>query len=335
MVAAELRGGNNPGLNEALAWIGSRVDDIYGADVGRLEDVWIDPGTGAPRWLLVNEGRFGGRTTLIPFEDATAGAGHVWVPYESEIVRGAPEIEPGAPLTHQVEASLRAHYAGFSPGTAAQRSEPFDAGPAPSRGAGRRHDPSAGHRGSGSAAASTATTVASAAGPGLRRRRSVRSSPAPGTAGLGTHLGSAPASPRTSDRRRGARSRLGGLPAAAGARPAAAAALARSDRSPPGNRRLRRRALRRDRAQRRALDSRRAPQRPRDPSLGSEVVPVPTGPGLVRDGDRLADEPGRPRPRFPQPSLRAPGRMPRTERERVRRPRGRPSAPRPAPRSRR
>ena len=132
MVAAELRGGNNPGLNEALAWIGSRVDDIYGADVGRLEDVWIDPGTGAPRWLLVSESHFGGRTTLIPFEDATAGAGHVWVPYESEIVRGAPEIEPGAPLTHQVEASLRAHYAGFSPGTAAQRSEPPDAGPAPS-----------------------------------------------------------------------------------------------------------------------------------------------------------------------------------------------------------
>jgi hypothetical protein len=115
MIAAELRGGNKPSLNEALGWIGSRVDDIYGASVGRLEDVWIDPGTGAPRWLLVKEGRFGGRTTLIPFEDATAGTGHVWVPYEREVVRAAPEIEPGAPLTHQVEASLRSHYAANSP----------------------------------------------------------------------------------------------------------------------------------------------------------------------------------------------------------------------------
>jgi sporulation protein YlmC with PRC-barrel domain len=119
MIAAELRGGNKPSLNEALGWIGSRVDDIYGANVGRLDDVWIDPATGVPRWLLVNEGRFGGRTTLIPFEDATAGAGHVWVPYEREIVRAAPEIEPGAPLTHQVETSLRAHYASkLSPGSA-------------------------------------------------------------------------------------------------------------------------------------------------------------------------------------------------------------------------
>ncbi len=115
MIAAELRGGSKPSLNEALGWIGSRVDDIYGANVGRLEDVWIDPGTGAPRWLLVKEGKFGGRTTLIPFEDATAGAGHVWVPYEREVVRTAPEIASGAPLTQHVEASLRNHYAANAP----------------------------------------------------------------------------------------------------------------------------------------------------------------------------------------------------------------------------
>ena len=124
MIAAELRGGSKPSLNEALGWIGSRVDDIYGANVGRLEDVWIDPATGVPRWLLVTEGRFGGRTTLIPFEDATAGAGHVWVPYEREIVRAAPEIEPGAPLTHQVETSLRAHYASRLSPSSAERSAP-------------------------------------------------------------------------------------------------------------------------------------------------------------------------------------------------------------------
>ncbi len=122
MIAAELRGGSKPSLNEALGWIGSRVDDIYGANVGRLEDVWIDPGTGVPRWLLVKEGRFGGRTTLIPFEDATAGAGHVWVPYERDVVRSAPEIEPGAPLTQHVEASLRTHYAANVPNSIAHGS---------------------------------------------------------------------------------------------------------------------------------------------------------------------------------------------------------------------
>jgi sporulation protein YlmC with PRC-barrel domain len=121
MIAAELRGGNKPNLSDALGWIGSRVDDIYGAAVGRLEDVWIDPGTGTPRWLLVREGRFGGRTTLIPFEDATAGAGHVWIPYEREAIRQAPEIEPGAPLTQQVESELRAHFRANAPAAVSHR----------------------------------------------------------------------------------------------------------------------------------------------------------------------------------------------------------------------
>jgi hypothetical protein len=123
MIAAESRGGKKTSLNEALGWIGSRVDDIYGANVGRLDDVWIDPGTGVPRWLLVKEGRFGGRSTLIPFEDATAGAGHVWVPYEREVVRQAPEVEAGASLTQQVEAALRSHYSANSPAAVSHRSQ--------------------------------------------------------------------------------------------------------------------------------------------------------------------------------------------------------------------
>jgi len=57
MIAAELGGGSRLSLDEALGWIGSRVDDLYGVGVGRLEDIWIDPGTGIPRWLLVKEGR--------------------------------------------------------------------------------------------------------------------------------------------------------------------------------------------------------------------------------------------------------------------------------------
>lgn len=111
MIAAELRGGGKPSLNEALGWIGSRVDDIYGIAIGRLEDIWIDPATGESRWLLVKEGRFGGRSTLVPFEDATAGEDSVWVPYERDVVREAPQVEPAVPLTQQVEATLRNHYA--------------------------------------------------------------------------------------------------------------------------------------------------------------------------------------------------------------------------------
>jgi hypothetical protein len=134
MVSAEPRGGNNPSLNEALGWIGSGVHDIHGAGVGRLDDFWIDPTTGAPRWLLVTEGRFGSRTTLIPFEDVAGSAGHVWIPYERDVVRDAPAVAPRQPLTKQVEDSLRSHY--DSPRRVSQRRAPAAAErgePAPSR----------------------------------------------------------------------------------------------------------------------------------------------------------------------------------------------------------
>lgn len=124
VVAAELRGGDKPSLNEALGWIGSRVDDIYGASVGLIEDVWIDPGTGAPRWLLVNEDRFGERSTLIPFNDVTTGSGHLWIPYERDVVWAAPQIEPGVPLTRQVEATLSNHFATSATAAVPHRSQP-------------------------------------------------------------------------------------------------------------------------------------------------------------------------------------------------------------------
>lgn len=107
----ELRGARpEPTLDEARRWTGFRVDDIYGGSIGRLENILVDL-HGQPRWLLVREGRFGGhRHTLIPFEDATAGAGHVWVPYEREVVRSAPDAVASAQLTEEREAQFRRHY---------------------------------------------------------------------------------------------------------------------------------------------------------------------------------------------------------------------------------
>jgi sporulation protein YlmC with PRC-barrel domain len=107
----ELRGSARPTLQQALRWIGSRVDDIYGASVGKLEDIWMDPDTGEPLWLLVRDGRIGGRHTLVPFAQAASGAGHVWIPFEREVVRGAPAVRPSAPLSHELSDTLRRYYA--------------------------------------------------------------------------------------------------------------------------------------------------------------------------------------------------------------------------------
>jgi len=99
-----------PDLTEALSWIGFRVDDVYGARVGKVEDIYVDHDTGAPHWILAKMGRFSDSHALIPLLDAVAGAGHVWVPYEKDLIRRAPQVAAGMPVTQEREAELCAHY---------------------------------------------------------------------------------------------------------------------------------------------------------------------------------------------------------------------------------
>jgi hypothetical protein len=98
------------GLNEALSWIGFRVDDVYGARVGTVEDVYVDHDSDSPCWLLTKMGRFSDAHALVPVHDAVAGAGHVWVPYEKDLIRRAPQVSPGMPVTQGREVALCMHY---------------------------------------------------------------------------------------------------------------------------------------------------------------------------------------------------------------------------------
>ncbi|MGH2961968.1 MAG: PRC-barrel domain-containing protein [Solirubrobacterales bacterium] len=101
--------GARPGVEEITRWVGARLDEIGGASVGRIEGAYVDAQSGEPVWLLVRVGRFG-RRCLVPARDAVAGAGHVWVPYPRDLLRGAPRVEPGEPLDIERERELSSHY---------------------------------------------------------------------------------------------------------------------------------------------------------------------------------------------------------------------------------
>jgi hypothetical protein len=110
-VIGQLRTTAHPELQEALGWVGSRVDDVYGTTIGKLVDVWTDPETGRPRWLLLQGGRFGGHYTLVPYADASGGPADVWIPYERATVREAPTVAPTDALEGDLDARFTAHYA--------------------------------------------------------------------------------------------------------------------------------------------------------------------------------------------------------------------------------
>ena len=101
--------GERPGLEVARAWVGHRLDELAGGNLGRIEGLFVDESSGEPEWLLARMGRFG-HYGLVPARGAVEGVGHVWVPYSRDRVRAAPRIDPGSPLTAAVERELLDHY---------------------------------------------------------------------------------------------------------------------------------------------------------------------------------------------------------------------------------
>ena len=78
-----------PDADDVRAWIGHRLDEISGGNVGRVEGFFVDESSGEPEWLLARMGRFG-HYTLIPGRDAVEGVGHVWVPVHAATRSAAP-----------------------------------------------------------------------------------------------------------------------------------------------------------------------------------------------------------------------------------------------------
>ncbi len=98
-----------PDADSVRAWVGHRLDEISGGNVGRVEGLFVDESSNEPEWLLARMGRFG-HYTLVPARDAVEGVGHVWVPYSRDQIRRAPRMEPNEPLTVGTERQLLEHY---------------------------------------------------------------------------------------------------------------------------------------------------------------------------------------------------------------------------------
>jgi hypothetical protein len=98
-----------PTREEVEGWAGARLDEISGASVGRIEGAYVSQDTGRPEWVLIRLGRFG-HHTVVPARQAVAGVGHVWVPWSRAVIRSAPRVTLGGPLSAEEELQLCEHY---------------------------------------------------------------------------------------------------------------------------------------------------------------------------------------------------------------------------------
>jgi stress response protein YsnF len=90
------------------------VLDSSGQRIGSAAHVFLDDATGAPSWVGVKAGLFGGGETLIPVDKARMDGENLAVPYSKQKVKDAPHVHADARghISPDQERQLHDYYAG-------------------------------------------------------------------------------------------------------------------------------------------------------------------------------------------------------------------------------
>jgi sporulation protein YlmC with PRC-barrel domain len=99
-----------PDIDAVRSWQGRTLVDRDGNRIGTIDAIYLDDQTGQPEWALANTGLFGTRSTLVPLVQAAQTGDEVQVPYDKQLVKDAPRIDPDQHLSEAEEQRLWRHY---------------------------------------------------------------------------------------------------------------------------------------------------------------------------------------------------------------------------------
>jgi uncharacterized protein (TIGR02271 family) len=99
-----------PDIDTVRNWQGRTLVDRDGDRVGRIDAIYLDDHTGQPEWALVNTGLFGTKSSFVPLTQATQTDNDVRVPYDKQLVKDAPRVDPDQHLSEAEEQQLWRHY---------------------------------------------------------------------------------------------------------------------------------------------------------------------------------------------------------------------------------
>ena len=103
---------------------GQHVVADDGSKIGKIADVYSSP-DGEGTFVTVTTGLFGTSASFIPLQDAQMDGEDVVVPYDKDLVKGAPRVDSDDELTSEEEDRLYRHYSlADSGGPDRDRSEP-------------------------------------------------------------------------------------------------------------------------------------------------------------------------------------------------------------------
>jgi len=99
-----------PDIDTVRGWHGRTLVDRDGSRIGTIDAIYLDDQTGQPEWALVNTGLFGTKASFVPLAQATQTDQDVRVPYDKQLVKDAPRIDPDRHLSEAEERQLWRHY---------------------------------------------------------------------------------------------------------------------------------------------------------------------------------------------------------------------------------
>jgi len=99
-----------PDIDTVRTWEGRTLIDRDGSRIGSIDAIYLDDRTGEPEWALVNTGLFGTKSTFVPLAQATQTGDDVRVPYDKQLVKDAPRVDPDQHLSEAEERELWRHY---------------------------------------------------------------------------------------------------------------------------------------------------------------------------------------------------------------------------------
>jgi uncharacterized protein (TIGR02271 family) len=99
-----------PDIDTVRTWQGRTMLDRDGSRIGSIDAIYLDDQTGQPEWALVNTGLFGTKATFVPLAQAFQSDNDVLVPYNKQLVKDAPRVDPDGHLSEAEEQQLWRHY---------------------------------------------------------------------------------------------------------------------------------------------------------------------------------------------------------------------------------
>jgi uncharacterized protein (TIGR02271 family) len=99
-----------PDTDTVRTWHDRTMLDRDGNRIGNIDAIYLDDRTGQPEWALVNTGLFGTKSSFVPLAQAAQTGEDVRVPYDKQLVKDAPRVDPDQHLSEAEEQQLWRHY---------------------------------------------------------------------------------------------------------------------------------------------------------------------------------------------------------------------------------